>query len=118
MKTKHTPVVAELFQTLVDLKIAHWNTLQYAEHKALDEAHSSISSILDTVAETTVGTEGPLEIFSLKTPMCLTPDLPNCILDNAKNLKSFASTKYPDLANTADELTSVGNKLKYLLRLS
>lgn len=115
----HSSVIKEFLQTLQDIKHHHWNTTSLAEHKALDKAHSSLSSIMDTVAESLIGREGKLAQLSVKSPMCTCQELPDCIDSTAKTLKEYAtSKKYNDLVNIADEVTSIAAKLRYLIRLS
>ena len=114
----HTDIIQEFTQLSLDLRHYHWNSTMLAEHQALGEAYSSISSFTDTIAETLVAHEGILNPFSVTTKSCPVKDLPEDILSTASNLRKYSQDKYPDLVNLADEVTAVGSRLKYFYRLS
>ena len=115
---EYTKIVQKLMQVVIDLRHHHWNTKSYAAHKALGNAYESLQELVDTVAETLVGNEGPIMPMTFKSPSTTFANLPQAIIDSGLALDEFAEETYPDLCNTSDEIVAIGNKLKYLYRLS
>lgn len=118
MKT-HSKLITNAQQILLDLKFYHWNSKIYAEHIALDDAYEALAAITDTIAESLIGREGPLEPALFSSPSCNLKDLCSDIFTFAKALKTFAESKeYCDLENLSDEINAKGARLQYLLELA
>ena len=106
-----------LFQA--QLKIMHWGTESYAEHKAYGDIYESVDGGLDTLVESYQGYNeridfgGPFQFIRFK-------DVDhnswlNSILECLNSLRNEFSES--DLQNLTDELIADVSKLKYLLTL-
>jgi hypothetical protein len=106
-----------LFQA--QLKIMHWGTESYAEHKSYMKAYDSIEDGLDELVESYQGYHGRIdfgcscEFISFKN---VEPDSwLNSMLECLNSLRELL--KESDLQNLVDELIAAVSKLKYLLTL-
>lgn len=107
------------------LRMLHWGTSSYAEHKALGKAYEALDGLIDTFIETWMGIHGK----SLKTvKLELNPYKPGAadrLLDQAVEFLTgeldvaLRSPIKPntDLLNIRDEMLGVINHTKYLLTL-
>jgi hypothetical protein len=106
-----------LFQS--QLKIMHWGTESYAQHKAYMKAYDSIDEGLDALVESYQGYHGRIdfgnscEFISFKDVEC--ESWLNSMLECLNSLRS--ELKESDLQNMIDELIAAVSKLKYLLTL-
>lgn len=114
------------FEMLNTVKLYHWKTKSYAEHKATDELHSSLSDFIDEFVEILLGKQAPVRINLKKTSVNIY-DYSN-LEDFREQLKSYTrvligfnqyfSENDSDLLNLRDEILGVINKTLYLLSLS
>lgn len=117
---KTSKIVLVFLQMLNTIKLYHWRTFSYAQHKATDELYSKLNENIDSFVEIMLGkTGGRVNLTSQKS-------LP--LMDFA-NVKSFAKQidKYKqfvshlhldnssDLANIRDEILGNLNQFTYLL---
>ena len=107
------------------LKIMHWQTKSYAEHKALGKAYDALDDLIDTFVEVHAGKYGntlaktKFEFSALNYK----DTSPLAVIDTAIG---YLTTDLPlvlkegdtDLKNIRDEMVSVLNRTKYLLRLN
>jgi DNA-binding ferritin-like protein len=106
-----------LFQS--QLKIMHWGTESYAQHKAYMKAYDSIDEGLDALVESYQGYHGRIdfgnncEFISFSDVEC--ESWLNSMLECLNSLRS--ELKESDLQNMIDELIAAVSKLKYLLTL-
>lgn len=111
----------KLLGLLGQLRMLHWGTNSYAEHKALGKAYETLDGLVDTFIETWMGIHGKslspvrLELHSYK------PGSADKLLDQAvqffsKDMDSAISGN-TDLSNIRDEMLGVINHTKYLLTL-
>ena len=116
----HTEIVTKFFQVALDIHHNHLNTTLYSEHIALKEAYQAFDEFKDTIAESLIAFEGPIDKLEFdEVGLCKTLDLPDDMMEAASMLKEYAAKKnYPDLVNFSDEVYAAGVKLKYLLRLT
>ena len=112
---------------LLLIKLYHWNTMQYGNHKATDELYSKFNESMDDFVEVLLGTTGQ------NIPMPTHASVPLVRVDNPQGMKreidSFVtflndlstnpaiSTKSTDLMNIRDELLAHMHQFLYLLRL-
>lgn len=103
------------------LHLLHWQTLKYAEHKALGKLYEYVQDFKDGLIEKIMGYTGkrpvPYKIEPLTncTGMQCTLDL----LSFASQLKAYGEVnKFHDVCNLADALSGQAAKTKYLLTLS
>lgn len=118
-------VILNLLKLANQLRIFHWQTDSYAQHKAFGNAYDSLSDLIDDLVEVHQGKYG-----NLKYPSPAGLELQNSeelninsILDEVTNYLSTEVTemhdpvKDTDCLNIRDEILAVINKLKYLLTL-
>ena len=103
------------------LRMLHWGTSSYAEHKALGKAYEGLDALIDTFVETYMGAHGknlpPVKLdlrpYTLGSAMKL--------LDQATHFLSVELESQlsgnTDLSNIRDEMLSLINQTKYLLTL-
>lgn len=105
------------------LRIFHWQTRSYAQHKAFGEAYDSLGDLFDDFIEIFMGKYGTMQ-GDITYKIELTSysgdyleSINNFILFFEK-LSEELDPKDTDLLNLRDEMLAVLNKLKYLLTLS
>ena len=107
------------------VKILHWQTLSYAEHKTLDGLYDSLSGNIDEFIETFMGKYGRiisqnsfvlnLENYKNLTPLTLMAEMENYLINELPTM--LDATKDSDLLNIRDEILGSVNQTKYLLTL-
>lgn len=127
----HILCFLELLNTI---KIYHWTTLSYPTHKATDELHGKLSTLVDSFIEIYIGhcSRGRggagLPVFRFRTAKdacisfceCKSLDAFCKILDeNIIHLESLTKKLdgYTDLVNIRDEMVGALAQALYLLRL-
>ena len=58
MKSAKEELVNYFLELLMTIKVYHWKTKSYAEHKATDELYSSLNENIDKFVEVMLGKEG------------------------------------------------------------
>jgi hypothetical protein len=122
---------AKLLETFFDMlntiKLYHWKTTSYAEHKATDELHERLSGHIDTFVEVLLGKMVPNRIQYKKStaPIHDVADkvtfqnhmirYRTILIELSNVLDSKADT---DLLNLRDEMLSNINQFLYLFSLS
>ena len=129
-------IVAPLLTILNQVKIYHWQTKSFSEHKALDNAYSDLSGLIDEFVEVYQGIFGRVKSasgsFLFELENLQTENLPSegesepvglegKIDQWITYLKSFNSdpelSDKTDLLNIRDEMLGTLNQLKYLITL-
>lgn len=106
------------------LKIHHWQTKSYAEHKALGKAYEDLDGLIDTFIEVYFGKYGNINAKeNFKIVLKNYSDAKSSeIVDSGimfvQNLKNNLSEKDTELLNIGDEMLAVLQRTKYLLRLT
>lgn len=122
--TKKKNIVAFFMEMTNTIKIYHWNTHSFAQHKATDELYSSLNSNMDLFVETLLGkkqdrissVEKHVNIAILRNKRELV-DTINKYITYLEKLDVCFSGKETDLLNIRDEIMGDLNKFKYLLTL-
>jgi hypothetical protein len=113
-KNNNSKMVITFLDFLMLIKLFHWNTRSYANHKATDELFSSISSHIDSFVEILLGGTR-LPLFKIKT--CYynlnSKDFIKKV-DVFKNYLINLSLKRTELSNLRDELLGDVNQFIYL----
>jgi hypothetical protein len=118
-------IVTNLLTLQNQLKIHHWQTKSYAEHKALGRAYDEFSGLIDEFIEVFMGKYGRIESRDgFKIELSNYNDLST--VDFVDKYINYLVTELPkgleesdtDLFNIRDEMLAQLNKLKYLLTLS
>ena len=116
-------IIAPLIRFQQQVRIFHWQTNSYAQHKAFGKTYEELDDSIDNFVETYMGRFGKpktnitykLELKSLDDKVTVE----NYLNDFTKYLKSM-SDEIPDetdLLNIRDEILGTINKLRYLLTL-
>lgn len=118
-------VILNLLKLANQLRIFHWQTDSYAQHKAFGDAYDSLSGLIDELVEVHQGKYGNLKYPSpAGIELYNSEELDvNSVLEEVANYLSTTftemhdSVKDTDCLNIRDEILAVINKLKYLLTL-
>ena len=129
-------IVNPLLTILNQIKVYHWQTTSFSEHKALDMAYEALEESIDDFVEVYQGTFGRVKsasgkfLFELENLQTQNPsseedaesvDLQEKINQWIAYLKSFNNdadlNDKTDLLNIRDEMVATLNKLKYLITL-
>lgn len=127
-------IISPLLTIQNQIKIFHWQTRSFAQHKSLDEAYSELGSLIDEFVETYMGIFGRIYAadgdFNLQLTNIdyslegngLSSNMISFIEDSIEYLKSYSEDiqlkDKSDLLNIRDEMLGTLNQLKYLLSLS
>lgn len=118
-------IVTKLLTYQNQVKIQHWQTTSYSEHKSLGDLYDSLADSIDEFIETFMGKYGRiisqtnfnlvLENYKNLGPMSLMNDMENYLINELPTM--LDSKKDTDLLNIRDEILGSVNKTKYLLTL-
>lgn len=119
-------LITDLLIMINQIKVMHWQTSSFAAHKAFDEAHSDLSSLVDQFVEVYQGKKGKIikSDAGFKIFVSNITDNPSKLLEEYISMlhgplaENLSKEKDSDLLNIRDEMVSVLNKTKYLLTLS
>ena len=119
-------IVTTFLQMLNTVKLYHWKTSSYAQHKATDELYTNLNLNIDTFVEIMLGkTGGRVNLTGQKTLPLL--DYTNVtdftkeinkykqFLNNMNNNPGLNVTNNSDLFNVRDEILGNLNQFTYLL---
>jgi len=107
---------------LGQIKLFHWSTMSYAQHKALDELHSSLSEQVDKFIEVFIGKFKKYPFKSFKITMEAVTDSTKIHKfleterENIRKLHNQLKTS-SELQNILDEMMSEINTAIYLCNL-
>ena len=118
-------IVLNLVRLQNQLRVLHWQTDSYAQHKAFGKAYEGLDGLIDSLVEVHQGKYGKI---SFSTPLSI--DLVNfdemSIDDVLIEVTDYLSTKFDgmvdttkdtDCLNIRDSILQEINQLKYLLTL-
>ena len=117
-------VISPLVQFQQQLRIFHWQTDSYAQHKAFGKAYEELDGLVDAFVETYMGVFGrskPTVIFQIELKPLSSFDVVNDVLLSFEEYLRDMSLElkgYTDLLNIRDSILGEVNKLRYLLSLS
>jgi DNA-binding ferritin-like protein len=117
-------LVKLFLEMLTTIKLYHWNTRSFSQHKATDELHGKLSELVDQFVEVMQGKMfSPNRIRIINEEIrAYTPDSKTKMVDKTlyyiqqlENLNNvFSDTKDSDLLNIRDEMMSHLNQFLYL----
>lgn len=127
-KYSESEVILKFIQMLNIIKIYHWKTLSYPEHKATDELYESFNGRMDEFVETMLGKTGkrvnlsstrsiPFYDYTSVTKFKQCIETFKSYLVNMSNAPYFKNPENSDLLNIRDEILGDLNKFTYLLTL-
>lgn len=106
------------------LRIHHWQTKSYAEHKALGKAYESLDPLIDQFVEVYFGKYGSInakETFKINLENYRPGGCKEMIDESISYLENFENSlkeNDTELLNIRDEMLAVLQQTKYLLRLT
>uniref|UniRef100_A0A6C0JU59 Uncharacterized protein n=1 Tax=viral metagenome TaxID=1070528 RepID=A0A6C0JU59_9ZZZZ len=118
-------LIYRLLQSLMIVKLYHWNTTSYSVHKATDELYGELNTKIDTFIEVLLGkqTTHKNSLLDIHTLQLKTFKHPTSFLKWLEQFKTylirlniiFSSNEHSDLLNIRDEILAELNKITYLL---
>jgi DNA-binding ferritin-like protein len=121
---KKTHMVNTFFDMLHTIKLYHWNTKKYPEHKATDELYERLNEHIDKFVEVLLGKDASRIHHSKShvTPCTNTQQIKKKIHDYQEFLLHMNQVLDPvrdtDLLNIRDEILADLNQFLYLLTLN
>jgi DNA-binding ferritin-like protein len=116
-------LITPLLEIQNQLRIFHWQTPSYAQHKAFGKAYESLDALIDDFVEVFIGKYGKTKA-SIKYSIELSnfDDSYLVVVDSyisyLNELTSELKDVDTDLLNIRDEMLATLNRLKYLLTLN
>ena len=113
---KHSFLLVFL-QILDTIKLFHWNTKDYAKHKATDALHEALGKLVDSYVEKHFGEKGRFSVHEKIQCVTLSDD---AFLREIHKFKGFLITLQnpsTDLSNIRDEMLGEVNQFLYLWTL-
>lgn len=125
-KYSQQSIVTMFLQMLNTVKLYHWKTSSYAQHKATDELYANLNTNIDTFVEIMLGKTSsrvnlteqksiPLMDYTNLTDFERTVEMYKKFMINMTNDKSLNISSNSDLMNVKDEILGDLNKFTYLL---
>jgi len=125
VKNTKSVIVENFIELLNTVKLYHWNTHSFAQHKATDELHERLSGHIDKFVEVLLGKkEDRIRNLNSTSPLINsknTHTFKDRIYQYREYLidmdKCFDATRDTDLLNIRDEILGDINQFLYLLTL-
>jgi len=117
--------VVNLLKLQNQLRILHWQTDSYAEHKAFGKAYENLDGLIDSLVEVYQGKHGRIK-YTSPVAMNLVNSDEISIMDILEEFCEYLTVTFTavvdvakdsDLLTIRDEILSEINRLKYLLTL-
>ena len=115
-------VITPLVQFQQQIRIFHWQSDTYAQHKAFGKLYESLDDLVDTFIETYMGIFGkskPTNQFKFVLEPFFEENVTSILNEFDGYLKdmSYELEDHTDLLNIRDSILGEVNKLRYLLTL-
>jgi DNA-binding ferritin-like protein len=116
-------VVETLLQVLNDVKVYHWNTRSFAQHKATDELYQRLGDNIDKFVEVLLGKqEDRLKLQNLRILNTTKINEIKSVMCNFRSYliamdKCFDEKSDSDLLSIRDDILTDVNQFMYLLTL-
>jgi hypothetical protein len=115
-------VITPLVKFQQQLRIFHWQSDTYAQHKAFGKAYENLDELVDDFIETYMGIFGkskPTTQFTFVLDPFTNDNVNYAVNEFEIYLKdmNYEIEEYTDLLNIRDSILGEVNKLKYLLTL-
>jgi DNA-binding ferritin-like protein len=110
-------VLAMLMCGQICLRLIHWNTTSYAEHKAIGKLYDNLADLTDTLAETYMGIYG--RFGNIPCSHNELPDAAAYVSEMGNYIQAMRAELPNDtqLQNIVDEIASAIDTTNYLLTL-
>jgi DNA-binding ferritin-like protein len=122
---RKSKIVQTFLEMLNTVKLYHWKTHSYAQHKATDELYAKLNENIDTFVEILLGKdESRIKMVEKRINLIDSSDasdFKNCIYEYREFLvdisKYFDAKRDTDLLNVRDEILGNLNQFLYLMTL-
>lgn len=126
-KYSHQNIVIMFLQMLNTVKLYHWKTSSYAQHKATDELYAKLNESIDSFVEIMLGKNGgsrvnltgtksiPLLDYTEVSDFKREVEKYKTFLTGMTNDTTLNVNENSDLMNTRDEILGQLNQFTYLL---
>jgi DNA-binding ferritin-like protein len=123
---KKTQIVRVFLKMINVVKLYHWNTHSYSEHKATDELYSRLNENIDKFVEVYLGKDGSRiqkwnQNQNIKIPQLKKSTLKSHVIEFrdllARMNQIFDQEKDSDLLSIRDDILADINQFLYLLTL-
>ena len=118
-------VIKTLLNYQIQIKLIHWSTSSYSEHKATGKLYDSLNDLIDNFTEIYMGNYGKKLVNEIDNLYFKNPTNLNSIqlMDSFEKflineLPDFLKEDHTSLLNIRDEILAEVQKTKYLLTLS
>lgn len=113
-KNNATSIVFIFLEFVNTVKLYHWNTHSYAEHKATDELYESLNKNIDKFVEVMLGNK---RLPSIKKKITLENTTRKVFVTKVNHFKDFLLklNMAPDLMNIRDDILTDVDQFIYLL---
>jgi hypothetical protein len=112
-------VIGQLFQSRDTIHIAHLQTVNYAEHKALNKYYDSLLDLTDGLLETYFGTIGKRINIKIPASEYVNPQQHlKQLMEYVKKHRGVFGMENTHIQNIVDEILALIAKTLYLLTLS
>lgn len=118
-------IIVNLIKLQNQLRISHWQSRKYGEHKALGKAYDDLGDLIDTLVEVHQGKYGVLKYESpITLGLVNTEEI--SMQDILQEVDEYLHSEFDtltdetsdsDCRNIRDEILAVINRLRYLLTL-
>lgn len=116
-------IVITFLEVLNHVKLYHWKTKQYAEHKSTDELYGKLNEDIDKFVEVLLGKDGSRITTVKQIRVCDTIHTTQSLRKKMEKFKDFLmrlndsldAHKDSDLLNIRDEILADINQFLYLL---
>ena len=118
-----SPVITPLITLQQQLRIFHWQTTEFSQHKALGKAYEDLDDIIDSFVEVFIGKYGRpkaktsfhFELQNIEGVNLI--EFVDIYINKLNGYTSELADTDTDLLNIRDEMLAILNRLKYLLSL-
>lgn len=112
-------VIGQLFQSRDTIHIAHLQTTNYAEHKALQKYYESLLDLTDSLLESYFGTIGKRINIKVPASEYVNPQQHlKQLMDYVKKHRNVFGAENTHLQNIVDEILALISRTLYLLTLT
>jgi DNA-binding ferritin-like protein len=118
-------IIINLLKLLNQIKIIHWQTESFAEHKTLDKAYDKLGDLLDKLVEVHQGKYGRIK-YDSPTDITIVNIEDITIIEVLEQFNGYLTVEFDkltdnlkdsDTLNIRDEILGEVNRIRYLLTL-
>ena len=116
--TRGAKIILKLLNLQIHVKIFHWYTTSYSNHKSSNNLGGDLSKLIDSFIEKYIGVYGKSNIYNMLTVQNLNKTKYIDLLKESREYLSGLTIKDSGVSNVRDELVGSLDKALYLSGLS